>query len=441
VDQADLTSNETIKKNQTMDTTMRENYEIERYAKIINLLKIDMIAKQDSEKSTRKKYNKILKAFNLMKKENDDVRQSFFSKEQNFHKIINQLNQDLVKAKNCLAEYISLSEWINICGSDTMKDKCVHEIERIRKERCRAFEAKSANYLNRDSFMLDETLGGSGTFSPKNEMLDNPDGAKYQSHMVNAKKVKVNRTYDSNQNIYTRKITQNSQELAHQPNYPSFNSMQQAGTGDMFKKKIQQGEQTEGSIDLGHWGKDPGMDGDNLGIGLMAESQRTLAERQGQFESCLPSYPSLKSLDGDELEYFKHKCTALIYRNEELREELQNSKANLELIKAQVDLRHAEFGQMAQGIKRNIDATVGRQNQYLTAGTPTKNLANQYLTAGTPTKNLANQYLTAGTPTKNLAKDKGLQTPYKTSVHNVGPPSNIGISGISGTKGKNPGAG
>jgi hypothetical protein len=296
-----------------------------------------MIAKQDSEKSTRKKYNKILKAFNLMKKENDDVRQSFFAKEQNFHKIINQLNQDLVKAKNCLAEYISLSEWINICGSDTMKDKCVHEIERIRKERCRAFEAKSANYLNRDSFMLDETLGGSGTFSPKNEMLDNPDGAKYQSHMVNSNKVKVNRTYDSNQNIYRRGKTQNSQELVHQPNYPSFNSMQQAGTGDMFKKKTHQAEQTEGSLDLEHWGKDPGMDGDNLGIGLMAESQRTLAERQGQFESCLPSYPSLKSLDGDELEYFKHKCTALIYRNEELREELQNSKANLELIKAQVD--------------------------------------------------------------------------------------------------------
>jgi hypothetical protein len=337
VDQADLTSNETIKKNQTMDTTMRENYEIERYAKIINLLKIDMIAKQDSEKSTRKKYNKILKAFNLMKKENDDVRQSFFAKEQNFHKIINQLNQDLVKAKNCLAEYISLSEWINICGSETMKDKCVHEIERIRRERCRAFEAKSANYLNRDSFMLDETLGGSGTFSPKNEILDNPDGAKYQSHVVNAKKVKVNRTYDSNQNVYRRKESQNSQELVRQPNYPSFNTLHQTVTGDMFKKKTQQAGQTEGSIDLGHWGKDPGMDGDNLGVGLMADSQRTLAERQGQFESCLPSYPSLKSLDGDELEYFKHKCTALIYRNEELREELQNSKGNLELIKAQVD--------------------------------------------------------------------------------------------------------
>jgi hypothetical protein len=110
---------------------------------------------------------------------------------------------------------------------------------------------------------------------------------------------------------------------------------------------------------------------------------------------------------------------------------------------------------MAQGIKRNIDATVGRQNQYLTAGspnknlnnqymtagTPNKNLNNQYLTAGTPNKNLNNQYMTAGTPNKNLPKDKGLQSPYKTSMHNVGPPSNIGISGISGTKGKNPGAG
>ena len=65
---------------------------------------------------------------------------------------------------------------------------------------------------------------------------------------------------------------------------------------------------------------------------------------------------------------------------------------------------------MAQGIKKNIDATVGRQNQYLTAGTPSK----------------------------NLPKDKGLQTPHKTSVHNVGPPGNVGISGA---KGKNPGAG
>jgi hypothetical protein len=79
---------------------------------------------------------------------------------------------------------------------------------------------------------------------------------------------------------------------------------------------------------------------------------------------------------------------------------------------------------MAQGIKKNIDATVGRQNQYLTAGTPSKNLPNQYLTAGTPSK--------------NLPKDKGLQTPHKTSVHNVGPPGNVGISGA---KGKNPGAG
>ena len=93
---------------------------------------------------------------------------------------------------------------------------------------------------------------------------------------------------------------------------------------------------------------------------------------------------------------------------------------------------------MAQGIKKNIDATVGRQNQYLTAGTPSKNLPNQYLTAGTPSKNLPNQYLTAGTPSKNLPKDKGLQTPHKTSVHNVGPPGNVGISGA---KGKNPGAG
>ena len=85
----------------------------------------------------------------------------------------------------------------------------------------------------------------------------------------------------------------------------------------MFKKKIQQASQTVGSIALGHWGKDLGTVGDNLRIGLLPESQRTFACLQGQFESSLSIHPTLLSLDGVELEYFMHKSTELIYRNEE----------------------------------------------------------------------------------------------------------------------------
>lgn len=229
-----------------------------------------------------------------------------------------------------LNEYVSTNEWIVICGNDKLKKKCIHELELIRISRNKEFEAKSANFLNRDSFLMDDTLLGSIQLDNEiyqarlNTTLNNsPNKAPQLNTTLNFSPNKAPQTHrDFTKKYESNKIDSNKLKIGDNNAIIIQNV---AKTYESIKTSKEQQCMSAREVNYSDYRENP----DNI-------------YDQGA-TSTLPSYPSLKDCDGDELLYFKQKCTALIFRNEELRIELLQGKNNLTSMKDTLFEKKFEF--------------------------------------------------------------------------------------------------
>lgn len=266
----------------------------------------------------------------------------FLIKFRKYIEMVTKLNTEISRAKKDMSEYVSVNEWMIICGNDTLKNRCIHELELIRKSRNKEFEAKSENFLNRESFMMDDTLLGSLEYDKEiyEEKIRKGNMQVKSSKQIPDNQKDFSKKYESNRienntatsRGYNQKIT----DINTKKNYETV-------------KDIKEESRPKTERNIKHYTYEENIKNpyDNL--------QNT----------CLPSYPSLKDCGGDELLYFKQKCTALIFRNEELRTELQSSKSSFELMKSQLFEKRGEFDTMLKGFNDNIETNINRQSNYL----------------------------------------------------------------------------
>lgn len=338
----------------------------ERHIKIINLLKRDLLKLQDDNRTLRKKYEKLIKGYKVLKNDRDMIKQEFAKKEENTTETINDLTKSLQKTQQNLAEIMSLNEWRQICNTEETKDKCLNCVVSIREQRDMKFGARSENLIKNGFFNMDETLIGSGTFSVNgldDGSLDTPQ--KTPKNIQSKKKLYVANSSDNFDN-YNGRATQGS---------------------NAFKK--------------GH--KESSLKFTN-------ENEYATGDTQKPTTTAQPSYPSLKQCHGNELEYFKHKCTALIYRNEFLKIELENSKSSIEMIKDELESKQKDFGNQCKGINKRVDNTVLRHSSLLTPGL---NIYEQTAKMYESNKEISNNntldanYFSQATPPKaNISKSK-----------------------------------
>ena len=107
--------------------------------------------------------------------------------------------------------------------------------------------------------------------------------------------------------------------------------------------------------------------------------------------SLLPSYPSLKELNGNELEYFKLKCTSLIHKNLELKQELENSRVDVFDLKSKIDDQQVKFGDLMGGVSRQVEQVVERHDNYFTAEDHTKKNNKHNYSSNYQNKNKSNK--------------------------------------------------
>ena len=128
----------------------------------------------------------MITGYKWLKIERDSIKDRYLKQENKNLELINKLISSLKRAKDDYSDIKSLYEWVNICGDNTMKHRCIHELQNIRNERNEEYSYKSDNLILHNSFNQDETLNGSGTFSEnKNDIITSKKNTKNDTEKKN----------------------------------------------------------------------------------------------------------------------------------------------------------------------------------------------------------------------------------------------------------------